>query len=114
MVRKGRPRTRETLAANMRRLMADRDWKQAELAERAGIAQKTVSQILTGSSAATIETVDAIARAFGIEVWQLLMPPASTELEKAQELARLVQQVRGSTDTDRDVIINLVDRMTRK
>jgi len=114
MLKKGRPQTRKVLANNLRRLMVDRNWTQAELAERAGIAQKTVSQVINEASAASIETAEALAKAFGLEAWQMLMPPVSTELEKAQEMATLIKQMRNSNDSDREVIVNLVERMTRK
>lgn len=64
------------VAANVQRLMdAYPDLgTQPKLAERAGVDQTTISRLLRAERSATIGTLDAVARAFGLEVWKLLLP----------------------------------------
>lgn len=69
----------ETLQSNLARLMADRELSANALAERAGVAQNTVSYILRpdrrgGRVTPTLASVVAIADALGVEPWQLLKP----------------------------------------
>lgn len=44
------------------------------LARKAQVGQRTALRAMNGSHATTIDTVHAIARAFGVEAWQLLLP----------------------------------------
>lgn len=46
---------------------------QNDLALKAGVAQATIGRVLEGETAAKIDTVDGIARAYGLEGWQLLV-----------------------------------------
>lgn len=68
------------LAQNLRALMArtpDLD-SQPKVAARSGVGQRTVGRILLGQVAATIDTLDALANAFGMSAWELLDPTLST------------------------------------
>lgn len=65
------------LAQNVKALMGTKGGPntQAALAERSGVAQATIGRILnpTGKNAARIDTVTAIAKAYGLEGWQLMV-----------------------------------------
>lgn len=63
------------LAQNLRTLLA---WKhgpntQMELARASKVGQATIGRLLKADAAARIETVHAIARAYDLEAWQLLV-----------------------------------------
>lgn len=62
----------ETLAANVRALMASRSWVQTDLAKASGVAQRTVSNILMGKHGTRLDVVDSIAKAFGLTAADLL------------------------------------------
>ena len=67
---------REILSENLRALMAvrpDLD-SQPKIAARAGIKQSSVGRIIRGEVECKIDSVDGLARAFGLETWQLLLP----------------------------------------
>lgn len=69
---------RKQVAANLSRLMAAYVDMQlgtpAKVAEKAGIGRNTVKRALDGASGCTLETLEAIAGAFPVEPWQLLVP----------------------------------------
>ena len=69
------------LAANLQRLMeADKDYTSArKVAERAAmfkkIHPKTVTRILSlAGNEPTLDTVESIAKVFGLQAWQMLVP----------------------------------------
>jgi transcriptional regulator with XRE-family HTH domain len=68
-----RPRTRSIFASNLRRLMKARGESQMDLAKRAHVSQKQISNILSGASAPTTETAEALARACGMPAWALMI-----------------------------------------
>lgn len=75
----GQPTIRQVVAANLARLMKatpslDTNTK---LFNRAGIPVATISRILNGKTACTIDMLDRIAPAFNLEPWQLLVPNLS-------------------------------------
>ena len=64
------------LAANLIRLMEQHATltSQAKVGARAKVNQKTIGRILHKTNEPTLEAVSAIAKAFGLECWQLLTP----------------------------------------
>ena len=70
-------KTREILAGNLQRLMATASGEthtQIGLKRASGIAQATIGRILRQETDATIDTVQALAGAFDLHAWQLLVP----------------------------------------
>jgi transcriptional regulator with XRE-family HTH domain len=65
---------RTTLAKNLKALMDHLEIKQSALGKRAGIAQSTVGRILQEKHAPDIDTIEALGRALGVSLWQLLVP----------------------------------------
>lgn len=65
---------RKLLAKRVRQLMADSlDLQtQAALAERTGVAQTTIGRVIKEQVSATIDNIESIADAFGIEAYELL------------------------------------------
>ncbi len=58
---------RDVFARNMRRLRADREWSQEELAGRAEIDRTYVSALERSLYSASIDMVAKLADAFGVE-----------------------------------------------
>lgn len=86
-----RPNTRDTLAKNLKTLMTIRDWTQAQLSEKSGVSQTMISSILRGESGCSAETADALAHAFGLNGWLLLMPGLTEDLLKSKAVQRLLE-----------------------
>lgn len=85
------------LAHNLRRLLAigaayGLPTSQAELSRRSGIAQTSISNWLDPDRgiAPSLDKLQPIARVYGIEVWQLLVPDLPDQLLASDHLARLV------------------------
>ena len=66
--------TREprSIAATVRRLRAEREWNQRQLAEAAGLSKRTVEWIEGGKRGAQMSTYGRIARALGVPITELL------------------------------------------
>ncbi|WP_336357310.1 helix-turn-helix transcriptional regulator [Stenotrophomonas muris] len=83
-----------TLADNVRRLMEAAGDTQAKVAKRAGLAQRSVGNVVTygttHETSPTLRTVDGIADAYGVPVWMLLLDQVPLEVLQSPELARLI------------------------
>jgi transcriptional regulator with XRE-family HTH domain len=66
---------REILAANLKRYRRERGVSQEELAHLAEIDRTYISSLERCQYAASIEVVDRLARALGVEAGTLLMCP---------------------------------------
>lgn len=67
---------RAILAQNLKALMGNPNGpnSQSELKRRSGVSQATIGRILRKEAAATVETLAALAGAYGLEGWQLMVP----------------------------------------
>lgn len=92
-----RPNTRKTLANNLRTLMRIRDWTQVQLAEKSGVSQTMISSVLGEKSGCSVETADALAHAFGLTGWHLLMPNLTEDLLKSKAVQRLLESYVNAT-----------------
>ncbi len=86
-----RPNTRVTLARNVNALMVRRKYAQMDLAKASGVSQRAVSNICNPNGPSpTLKTVDALANAFGLEGWHLIMPRLLDDLDGGTSLASLI------------------------
>lgn len=85
-----RPGPRQTLARNLRMLMEETKLSGPEVARRAGVSPKTVNNMLNGRHGPMLDHVDAVARVFGLDLWQLMHPGLRSDLKQTDALARLV------------------------
>lgn len=67
-----KPALRHVLATNVRQERTSRAWAQEELGHRAGLSQTYVSQIESGQRAVSVDAIENLALAFGVEPWILL------------------------------------------
>ena len=66
------PTTAELIAANVRRIRADRGFSQQELAQRMGVAQSRVSEIEHGRGGVQSSTIDKLSDALACRPSDLL------------------------------------------
>ena len=66
---------RARLAANLKRLRAEKGWSQEDYADRAGIHRTYVSDIERGKRNPTITVVEKLAAPFGVPAGNLLNFP---------------------------------------
>jgi len=105
-----RPRTRETVAANLATLMRQRHWKARDLAARCNVSFRQIHNILNGTSVPSTETVDELASAFGLRGWHLLMPNLPDDLLCNVALERLVDDYVAADAEGRDLATRLLSR----
>ena len=84
---------RAILARNLKALMDSKSGPTSEmaLARKSGVAQATIGRIKRQETAASIETVDQLAKAYGLQAWHLLVagmdpanPPVLVPISKAE------------------------------
>lgn len=63
------------MQSRVRVLRAERDWTQAELAERLGVSRQTVNSIETQKYEPSLSLAFAIARLFGCRIEDVFSPP---------------------------------------
>lgn len=94
------------VAENLGYWMANAGMKQAALAEKAGVSQKTVSNYLnpeqrtegsTGKEpSAKLAELDKIAKALAIEVWQLTRQMSESERTMYEAIEKAYRDMRDS------------------
>lgn len=90
-----------TLAKNLIRLRERAGLSQNALAKRCqGIAQSTISRIEAMEVAADVETVNTIASALGVSLWQLLSEGKTSLYPLSVKEETLIYQVRSMVDKD--------------
>jgi len=65
-------RARGILADRSRELRAKKGWSQEDLAEACGLHRTYIGDIERGARNVSIDNIEKIAKAFGLELWQLL------------------------------------------
>lgn len=109
-----RPKTQDSVAANLRRLMAMVHWSQVKLAKESGVSQTHISAILRGDSSCTVETAEALAKAFGLKGWHLLIPNLPDELVSSPSLFRLVEAYIHSNAAGREFLDAAANRELKR
>jgi putative transcriptional regulator len=59
-------------------LRAERDWSQAELAERLGVSRQTVNALETGKYDPSLPLAFKIARLFAMQIEEIFFPEEET------------------------------------
>lgn len=58
---------------NVRKFRESRGWTAAELAERAGTSQPTITRMERGNTSVSLNMILAVAKALGVPAWMLLV-----------------------------------------
>ena len=107
-----RPATRATLAANLAALMQQAGWNQVELSRRSGVSQRQISNILRQDTGCSVEHADALARAFGLQGWHLIMPTLRKDLA-AGAVALLIDRYASASAEGRTAIDRVAELESR-
>lgn len=87
---------------------------QVELAKKAGVSQKSVSNMLDparpGVSAGTLDKLDRVARAFGLTAWHLLIPTLPEDIRECHRISELVADYIVTPQDSRDLIYHTAER----
>ncbi|GAA1898994.1 helix-turn-helix domain-containing protein [Streptantibioticus ferralitis] len=110
---------REMLAANLKRVRAQRGLSLSELARRSGIGKATLSQLESGSGNPTIETVFSLSRVLEVPIADLLdsQPPGELTVVRAAQVEVLsgagvdLRALRRITSGD--AVVDVYDQLVR-
>jgi len=105
-----RPATKTVLARNLRHLMEDRRWDQLTLAKKSGVSQKTISNILRQEKVPTLDTVESIAQAFGLNLWHLIMPTLVDDLQSQTSIRSVYNAFIKSSERGKAFILTVAER----
>lgn len=78
---------REHVAANVLRLIEEREWSQRDLAEKAGESPMNINRVCRGENVVRVGIVARIAEALGVNVDRLIAEPPSPVVRKARQSA---------------------------
>ena len=105
------------LAEQVRRLRLQADLTQAELAARAGVTVETVARLervlrgrLSANANPSLETMERIATALGVEVAELLSAPSKSKPRDD----RLATVLRGVSPATRRRVIRVAEALVRE
>lgn len=92
--------SRKLLAKNLAALMARSPdlSTQGKLHRKSKVAQATIGRALRGETGATLDTLDALAAAFGVSPWTLIHPNPDVKQSEAalySKLRELLDQANG-------------------
>jgi transcriptional regulator with XRE-family HTH domain len=101
---------RQTVAANLRTLMQEREWSQTDVAKKTGVSQRQISYMLSCTTSASFETLSAVAGAFGVPGWLLMIDGLSSELLASPRIPLLVASFRDAGPDGRELVERLAER----
>lgn len=83
----------KNLSRNLRRLMEFFDANQTEVAQKAGVSQKTISNMLNPGEEKSpqLNKIEVVAKSFGLQTWHLLLPNCPDELLFNHSIEKLVE-----------------------
>jgi transcriptional regulator with XRE-family HTH domain len=85
-------------ATVLQELMRQRGWSQHELAKKSGVTQRQISNLLTGTQSPSLDTAEAIARAFDLETWHMLIRATGLPPNDLARLRRVITAFLDSYD----------------
>jgi transcriptional regulator with XRE-family HTH domain len=105
---------RETLAKNLKGLMAETKLSAPEIARMAGVDRKTVNNQLNGRFDPRPEALDAVAKVFNLAGWELLSPNFDMKAAKNTALQKLIELFNASDEKGREAIMNIAELAAAK
>lgn len=108
----GKKSAAAVLASNLRGLMADDRTRtlssSPKVAARSGVAQRTVNNMEKARHDPHLSSIEAIARAFSLEPYQLLCP------QDEKEFFQLVRAWHAGTPQERELLLAAAETVTRR
>ncbi len=107
------------LSANLNALKSARvPLSQKEIATKAGVDQTTVGRTLNATNAPSVDKLDGLAKAFGVQAWQLLVPefdparpPVLAGSNQDRRVDELIEIWAALPEPRRRVVLALADQL---
>lgn len=104
-------------ADNIRHLMKVRGDSQLRLAQRAGVSQRVVGDLMTYGKGhfknPTVRTLDALAGAYGVAPWVLLLPDMPLDNAVQDRVLSALAGYLALSERDRESVDRLLDAFAR-
>ena len=106
--------SRIALARNVKALRQKLDLSQAKLSKKCGVAQTAISYIeRLEAKSPTLEVLEALAKAFRVPVWTLLMDLNGLDPEQIRAFSVLCNQFMRLPPDGQNEVLRTADRETR-
>lgn len=99
------------IANNLRRLMAERQMSQMDVAKAGGVSQTSVSLALRGQKSQQIDVIEGLAHAVGVTVADLLSPGGPSGV--SPDLATLLDIYAALPDEGRAQVMRVAENESR-
>lgn len=105
------------LAHNLNRLMEHFEMSQQDVSRKTGVAQRTISTLTNLENPSAInpraETLERLAKCFGVPAWQLLVPELPLDLLLSRKLTKLVENYRDAPEEGRASVDRIAESEVR-
>lgn len=105
---------RNALSGNLKVLMMQNELDQKGMAKKADTSQKTISNAVTASFSASIDTLDKIATALSVESWELLIDNVPSVMIGTRRISKLVKSYISASPESRAYIDSILEKETPK
>ena len=102
----------ECVAANIKFLMDLHNWDQKTLAKKAGISQKTISNMVNPDKGINtqIDNLEKVSNAFKISTWHLMFPYLTREMIEKSQLEHLAEMYSQMDSESRETLYRIAER----
>lgn len=100
----------ELLAHNLRLMMKKHGYSKAELERRSGVSDRHIAYILTMERVASIDVVESIAKAFGLQAWQLIHEKLTDDSAVNHKVEQVISDYMNASDDGRKLIFMVAER----
>lgn len=105
----------QLLSKRVKNLRKNKTLTQKELASQAQVSQSSISNLESdgglGRTSVTLETANEVAKVFGVELWQLLLPDKITISD--DEITVLINKFSQSQPEGRSDILKIADLVAK-
>ena len=102
---------KDILARNLTRVLEAHDMSANDLANRSGMAQKTLHSMVNGTHQCRIDNLDNVAKALLVSPTTLVTPELPTNLVMSRKLPRLMKKYANLTSEQRDKAEEYIDSL---
>ena len=102
--------TQEVMVDNINMLMNETGINLDKLASKSKISKRMIQYILSMERKPTIQTTEALGRAFGLTGWQLIIPTLRADMVKKGALEKLVKDFADSTQPGKEYISRVAEK----
>lgn len=104
----------EQIIENIQHLAAERGIRSQPALQRfTGVPQTTLSGFMSQGKTPSLPTLECIATAFGVPIWQLLLPPKTFRALLSADCDRLLTAFAGADEDSRETILAVAEAQAR-